>query len=123
MRNSRGSVAGAGETMKTLITLLLGIPGTITLALLALSWLPLPIISRAATPGQRIFRTTVADLHRAPKLAPPTLLVVGEVVRFAERNLVEDSAASVLEHELGAELATRAPILAKDLRTDEELFA
>lgn len=85
--------------------------------------IPCAVISRAATPGQRIFRTTVADLHRAPKLAPPTLLVVGEVVRFAERNLVEDAAASVLEHELGAERATPAPIMAKDLRTDEELFA
>ena len=35
--------------MKTLITLLLGIPGTITLALLALSWLPLPTSAQSIT--------------------------------------------------------------------------
>ena len=33
---------------------------------------------------QRTHRTTVLDLHRAPQLAAPTLLVVGEVVRLAD---------------------------------------
>jgi uroporphyrin-III C-methyltransferase len=54
---------------------------------------PCAIISRATTPEQRIHRTTVSDLHQAPKLASPALLVVGEVVRFAERDLVELNAA------------------------------
>lgn len=49
------------------------------------------IISRATTPEQRIHRTTVSDLSRAPRLASPTLLVVGEVVRFADRGLVEEA--------------------------------
>ena len=44
---------------------------------------PCAVISRATTAHQRTHRSTVADLHRSPKLAAPTLLVVGEVVRFA----------------------------------------
>jgi uroporphyrin-III C-methyltransferase len=53
---------------------------------------PCAIISRATTPEQRIHLTTVVDLHHAPRLASPTLLVVGDVVRFADRNLAEEVA-------------------------------
>ena len=42
------------------------------------------IISRATTRFQRTHRTTVAELHRAPQLAAPTLLLIGEVVRLAD---------------------------------------
>src|SRR5271169_1655740 len=45
---------------------------------------PCAVISRATTRYQRTHRTTVLDLHRAPQLAAPTLLVVGEVVRLAD---------------------------------------
>ena len=45
---------------------------------------PCAIISRATTRHQRTHRTAVLDLHRAPQLASPTLLVVGEVVRLAD---------------------------------------
>ncbi|HKM85168.1 MAG TPA: uroporphyrinogen-III C-methyltransferase [Terriglobales bacterium] len=45
---------------------------------------PCAVISRATTKYQRTHRTTVLDLHRAPQLASPTLLVVGEVVRWAD---------------------------------------
>ena len=45
---------------------------------------PCAIISRATTRHQRTHRTTVLDLHRAPQLASPRLLVVGEVVRLAD---------------------------------------
>jgi len=45
---------------------------------------PCAFISRATTKYQRTHRTTVLDLHRAPQLASPTLLVVGEVVRWAD---------------------------------------
>jgi uroporphyrin-III C-methyltransferase len=45
---------------------------------------PCAIISRATTRQQRTHRTTVLDLHRAPQLAAPTLLVVGEVVGLAD---------------------------------------
>ncbi len=45
---------------------------------------PCAVISRATTRYQRTHRTTVLDLHRAPQLAAPSLLVVGEVVRLAD---------------------------------------
>ena len=45
---------------------------------------PCAIISRATSRHQRTHRTTIADLRRAPHLASPTLLVVGEVVRLAD---------------------------------------
>ena len=45
---------------------------------------PCAIISRATTRRQRTHRTTIAGLRRAPQLVAPTLLVVGEVVRFAD---------------------------------------
>jgi uroporphyrin-III C-methyltransferase/precorrin-2 dehydrogenase/sirohydrochlorin ferrochelatase len=45
---------------------------------------PCAVISQATSPQEQVYRTTIADLHRAPKLPAPTLLVVGDVVRFAE---------------------------------------
>jgi uroporphyrin-III C-methyltransferase len=45
---------------------------------------PCAVISRATTRHQQVHRTTVLTLHRAPQLAAPTLLVVGEVVRFSD---------------------------------------
>jgi uroporphyrin-III C-methyltransferase len=45
---------------------------------------PCTIISRATTKHQQTHRTTVAELTRSPRLASPTLLVVGEVVRFSD---------------------------------------
>jgi len=45
---------------------------------------PCAIISRATTPAQQTYRTTISDLPRAPRLPAPTLLVIGDVVRFAD---------------------------------------
>jgi uroporphyrin-III C-methyltransferase len=45
---------------------------------------PCAIVSRATTRHQRTHRTTVGELTHSPQLAAPTLLVVGEVVRFAD---------------------------------------
>ncbi len=48
---------------------------------------PCAIISRATTRSQRTHKTTIGALHHAElgsRLAAPTLLVVGEVVRFAD---------------------------------------
>jgi uroporphyrin-III C-methyltransferase len=45
---------------------------------------PCAVISRATTPQQQTHRSTIAALSRSPKLGSPTLLVVGEVVRFAD---------------------------------------
>jgi len=48
------------------------------------------VISRATTKHQRTHRTTVLKLHRTPQLVSPTLLVVGDVVRFADAALAVD---------------------------------
>lgn len=45
---------------------------------------PCAIISRATTPAQQTLRTTVAELEFAPRATAPALLIVGDVVRFAE---------------------------------------
>jgi uroporphyrin-III C-methyltransferase len=70
---------------------------------------PCAIISRATTPEQQIHRTTLSDLPRAPRLASPTLLVVGEVVRFSDHSLVEEA---VLEArtEIGRAIGSVHPV-------------
>jgi uroporphyrin-III C-methyltransferase len=45
---------------------------------------PCAVMSRATTSNQRTHRTTVSELHRAPRLATPTMLLVGDVVRMAD---------------------------------------
>jgi uroporphyrin-III C-methyltransferase len=82
---------------------------------------PCAIVSRATTPQQRIHRTTVSDLHHAPRLASPTLLVVGEVVSFADGGLAEEAAIlPELEQELEAVLARSVPVPASS-RLEEPL--
>jgi len=89
---------------------------------------PCAIISRASTPQQQIYCSTVSELRRAPRLAAPTLLVVGEVVRFADRDLAEDASHFVeaglgeagLEAEFTHELTE---MINAQLRTDEEPVA
>lgn len=49
--------------------------------------MPCAIVSRATTAGQQVQVTTVANLGRAPKFSAPSLLIVGEVVRFARPDL------------------------------------
>jgi uroporphyrin-III C-methyltransferase len=44
---------------------------------------PCAIISRASTADEQIHLTAVSDLDQAPNLPSPTLLIVGDVVRFA----------------------------------------
>jgi uroporphyrin-III C-methyltransferase len=51
---------------------------------------PCAVISRASSPKQRTHITTISELKSAPRLASPTLLVVGEVVRLANRQSFED---------------------------------
>ena len=46
---------------------------------------PCAIISKATTNMQQLYRTTISELHRARRLPAPALLMVGDVVRFAER--------------------------------------
>jgi uroporphyrin-III C-methyltransferase len=51
---------------------------------------PCAIISRATTPAQQTYRTTISDLPRAPRLPAPTLLVIGDVVRFADADVLAE---------------------------------
>lgn len=44
---------------------------------------PCAIISHATGEDQQVYQTTIQDLPNSPHLPSPTLLVVGEVVRFA----------------------------------------
>ncbi len=68
---------------------------------------PCAIISRATTPMQRVHRTTIADLPLSPKLTAPSLLIVGEVVKFAKEDAhasatllrkIESATEVLLEH-------------------------
>jgi len=89
---------------------------------------PCAVISRATTAAQQTYRTTIAALHLAPGLPAPTLLVVGEVVRFADTESVwlggSGEAANLLEspQEWGAGLTQRV-FLPGESRLEEEPLA
>lgn len=81
---------------------------------------PCAVLSRATTEHQKVHRTTIADLPHASRLASPTLLVVGEVVRLADP-------AVLLEQSAMADLASGNEFSGADvfseaisLSTDEE---
>ena len=56
------------------------------------SEIPCAIISRATTSRQSVHRTTIGELPHAPRLAAPSLLVVGQVVRLADTAALEEFA-------------------------------
>src|SRR5882724_11088799 len=58
---------------------------------------PCAVISQATSAQEQVFRTTIADLHNAPKLPAPTLLVVGDVVRFADHATLRQQFVQGLE--------------------------
>jgi len=58
---------------------------------------PCAIISRATTPQQQVHYTTIANLPHSPALAAPTLLVVGECVRFAGHAIPPETISRALE--------------------------
>ena len=64
---------------------------------------PCAVISRATTAQQRTHLSTIAELAISPRLAAPTLLVVGEVVRFADPVLLAQ------EFEIAAGNSTAIP--------------
>jgi len=82
---------------------------------------PCAIISRATTREQQLHVTTVSDLPRAPKLPAPTLLIVGEVVRFADRGL-SDGPRSLHGSHSGLEATFAQSVgLIESLRREEPL--
>jgi uroporphyrin-III C-methyltransferase len=56
---------------------------------------PCAIISKATTSDQQIHQTTLQNLHRAPIFPSPTILVIGEVVRFAQHASAAPEIASL----------------------------
>ena len=125
--NSEADWSGLAGTESTFVVYMPGHDyGEIARELLAAGFAketPCAIISRATTREQRIHRTTVSELHGAPRLASPTLLVVGEVVRFADQSLLEEARLSVSENAMGAAFGRNAFSPAEGLRADEEPLA
>ena len=52
---------------------------------------PCAIVSHATTSQQQVHLTMIGSLHRAPLLVAPTLLIVGDVVRFADVAVVVET--------------------------------
>lgn len=76
---------------------------------------PCAIISRATSKRQQTHLTTVHGLHRAPQLAAPTLLVVGEVVDLANptalaEQFVVPTVSSVADHVVPATVFREVPL-------------
>ncbi len=76
---------------------------------------PCALVSNATTRHQKAHRITISDLHDAPSLATPTLLVVGEVVRFGDSAMLAQEfvpALSISGEEFGTSFPTNEePIL------------
>ena len=81
---------------------------------------PCAVISKATTPDQQIHQTTLQDLHSAPSLPSPTLLVVGEVVRFARQpSPIREIASFEFAANIPLEPFVRLQELAQDLERSE----
>jgi siroheme synthase len=74
---------------------------------------PCAVISQATSAQEQVFRTTIAELHNAPKLPAPTLLVVGDVVRFADHATLRQQFAQQAEK-------LQPPVAAQDFVTEEQ---
>ena len=73
---------------------------------------PCAVISKATSSEEQVFRTTIADLHNAPKLPAPTLLVVGDVVRFADH--------ATLRQQFAQQISEFQPSVAQDSVSEEQ---
>ena len=86
---------------------------------------PCAVISRATTPLQQIHRSTIAELHGSPRLAAPTLLVIGEVVRlvdpvFLAQQFSVPSVSAVNISSVNDSALAAARFTTPDFRTNEE---
>jgi siroheme synthase len=66
---------------------------------------PCAVISRATTPDEQVHLTTVRDLKKAPQLSTPTLLVIGDVLRFAKDSMWRDNPAPSVSDAFPATIA------------------
>ncbi len=89
---------------------------------------PCAVVSAASTGHERIHAATIAELHRTPKLAAPTLLIVGEVVRQAyrasagEKSLIAD-VAELRDNSFPAAFFQNFLLQSSQLTGDEEPIA
>lgn len=83
---------------------------------------PCAVISRASTPQQHVHRTTIHELRHAPGMSAPSLLIVGEVLRFADEAMLREF---VMPARVAEEVGPFSPLLAgfTGVRTDEEPIA
>jgi uroporphyrin-III C-methyltransferase len=63
---------------------------------------PCAIVSRATTPEQQLFRTTIEHLATAPQLPAPTLLIVGNVVTAANLGAFRGSPPALGQQEFSS---------------------
>lgn len=63
---------------------------------------PCAIISSATTESEQVYLTAVSELSAAPVLAAPKLLVVGEVVRFADARHLRERFANFSANDFSA---------------------
>jgi uroporphyrin-III C-methyltransferase len=82
---------------------------------------PCAIISRATTPRQQIHQTTISNLHRSPELEAPTLLVVGEVVKFADHAAGQPEATFTVKESAFAAARVQSAISSERLRQEDRL--
>jgi uroporphyrin-III C-methyltransferase len=83
---------------------------------------PCAVVSKATTAEQKSHRTTISDLHRTPNLPAPTLLVVGQVLRFADKDAVQQrTSLPELKRELA--LALEQSAISPEGLAQEEPFA
>lgn len=78
---------------------------------------PCAILSRATTPEQEIHQTRISDLPRAPRLAAPTLLIVGDVVARASQRAISREIFSPINSDLESTFA-RVVAPAEDVRQE-----
>ena len=71
------------------------------------------MISQATSAQEQVFRTTIAELHNVPKLPAPTLLVVGDVVRFADHATLRQQFAQQISE-------FQPPVAAQDFVPEEQ---
>jgi uroporphyrin-III C-methyltransferase len=66
---------------------------------------PCAIISNATSESEQVHITTVAELFDSPQLPAPRLLVVGEVVRFADHHRLKQQFAELFSSEYAVEVS------------------
>jgi uroporphyrin-III C-methyltransferase len=82
---------------------------------------PCAIISRATTPQQQIHHTTILNLPESPRLAAPTLLVVGEVVKFAAHGAGQPQATFPVMENTFVAAHVQGGVSRESLRQEERL--